>query len=150
MYYSCIVRRLGLVTCAVAAALLTIASIQAQAPVSVEFNFDEGAGSTVTNRAGTLVGMLGIAPVPENEPLVITQSPSGAAGDTAVELQGNGFLVADDSTTPALGTLHTNAFTLEAWIRISPDDTVSAYNRTKELVSLNQTIEQSALAKARL
>jgi hypothetical protein len=101
-------------------AFLGGASLAAQS--LVEFEFNEGTGSAVTSKAGDLVGSLGAPISPDDDPAVIADSPSGKAGDTAVQLRGNGFLVVADAPNPIF-RLQTNAFTLEAWINIDPADT---------------------------
>ena len=92
----------------------------------LDFEFDEGSGATITDKVSKLVGTLGPQVDPANDPLVVTDTPSGAAGDKAVSLNiGNAtssaFLVVNDSTNPIL-TLATNAFTMEAWIKVDATD----------------------------
>ncbi len=92
----------------------------------LDFEFNEGSGTNITDKINNLQGVLGPQLDPGANPLVVTTSPSGAAGDLAVSLNyGNdtsqGFLVVDDSNGPILA-LATNAFTMETWINIDPDD----------------------------
>jgi hypothetical protein len=84
----------------VAALYLAAGSVYAQ--TLAEFNFDEGSGSTTTSKTGELVGSLGVPIDPANDPAVITDSPSGTVGDTAVQLRGTGFLVVEDTPSPIL------------------------------------------------
>ena len=80
------------------------------------FQFNEGTGLTTRSATNDLVGTLGIGPNPDNLPLVISESPSAAANDRAVQLQGTGFLVVDDSTDPILA-VSTEPLTVEAWVK---------------------------------
>jgi len=93
----------------------------------LDFNFDEGKGTNVTDSASHLVGLLGTYIDPANDPVVVTDTPSGAAGDKAVSLNfgsatTEGFLVADDSTDKVLACTFTNAFTIETWVKYDPTD----------------------------
>jgi len=81
-----------------------------------DFQFNEGTGTTTASATNGLVGVLGVAPNADNLPSVITESPSGAVGDRAVQLQGTGFLLADDSTSPILA-IAAEPLTVEAWVR---------------------------------
>jgi hypothetical protein len=92
----------------------------------LDFEFNEGSGTNITDLASKLEGVLGAQLDPAADPSVVTNSPSGTAGDWAVSLNyGNdssqGFLLVDDSNGPILA-LATNAFTMEAWINIDPTD----------------------------
>lgn len=91
-----------------------------------EFQFNEGTGATTRSATNDLVGTLGMSANPDNLPLVITESPSGAANDRAVQLQGTGFLLADDSNAPILAVA-TEPLTVEAWVKWDGTD-VDQYN----------------------
>jgi hypothetical protein len=120
------------------AASLVLASIlaapQGNAAALADFQFNEGPNSvTTTSRVNGLVGSLGQAEVPENEPTVTTDTPSQQAGDKALSLTAQqntdgtfqntgGFLIVDDSTNPVLNSLLTGPFTMEAWIKPAPED----------------------------
>jgi hypothetical protein len=93
----------------------------------VDFSFDEGKGTNVTDSVSKLVGQVGNYVDPANNPVVVTDTPSGASGDTAVSLNYGdanltGFLVADDSDAKALAPTSTNAFTIETWVKLDPTD----------------------------
>ena len=108
------------------ASLFWAAHSAGAATALLDFEFNEGGGTNITDQANHLVGVLGPELDPSANPSVVMNSPSGAAGDRAVSLNyGNdtsqGFLVADDSNGPILA-LATNAFTIEAWIYIDPTD----------------------------
>jgi hypothetical protein len=92
----------------------------------LDFEFNEGSGTNITDQVNHLVGVLGPQLDPAANPVVVANSPSGAAGDLAVSLNyGNatsqGFLVVDDSHGPILA-LATNAFTIETWVNIDTND----------------------------
>lgn len=106
------------------------ASTAAAATPLLNFEFNEGSGTKVTDSVAKLEGALGLPVDPANDPVVVIDSPAGAAGDRAVSLNvgnatGQGFLVVDDGGAPILA-LATNAFTIEAWVKIDPNDTRSA------------------------
>jgi hypothetical protein len=83
----------------------------------VDFEFNEGPGSaTTTTKSGNLVGNLGRTKDPANDPIFDADSPSGQATDRSIQLNGVGFLVADDSTNSILA-IQTDAFTIETWIK---------------------------------
>lgn len=106
--------------CLVGVSLLLVQRSQAAQKLA-EFKFDEGAGATTASTVNDLTGALGVPVDPANNPVVIPGSPGGAAGDNAVQLMGTGFLVVDDSNGPILN-MGTNAFTLEAWVNIDPNN----------------------------
>ncbi|HVY69243.1 MAG TPA: LamG domain-containing protein [Verrucomicrobiae bacterium] len=104
---------------------LCLATAGRAATPLLDFGFDEGSGTTVTDKVNSLVGTLGSPLDPANDP-VLVPGPSGAAGDQAISLNvgsdiGQGFLVVDDSTNSVMA-FATNAFTMEAWINIDPAD----------------------------
>ncbi|HOX04519.1 MAG TPA: LamG domain-containing protein [Candidatus Paceibacterota bacterium] len=88
-----------------------------------QFEFNEGTGRTISSTVNGLVGSLGVPVIPTNQPIATTDSPSAAAGDTAVQLQGVGFLVNPESAANNIFNLRTDEFTLEAWIKTDPTDT---------------------------
>lgn len=93
----------------------------------LDFSFDEGKGTNVTDSVSKLVGLAGNYVDPANVPVVVTDSPSGAANDTAVSLNygsatTTGFLVVDDSANQILAPTRTNAFTMETWVKMDPTD----------------------------
>lgn len=102
------------------AAMLAVcsgASLAVAQPVKLaEFQFNEGNGSVTRSTINDLTGTLGVAANPDNVPQIITDSPSGAANDRAVQLRGTGYLLVDDRTNPLLA-LATEPFTVETWVR---------------------------------
>ncbi len=81
------------------------------------FEFNEGPSSqTTTSKDGNLIGTLGREIIPANHPALVADSPSMLANDRAVQLNGTGFLVVNDSPNPVLG-VQTNAFTIETWAK---------------------------------
>lgn len=86
-----------------------------------DFQFNEGTGSVTRSATNGLEGVLGVARNADNLPMVISESPSGASGDRAVQLQGSGFLLVDDSSGPILA-VSTEPLTVEAWVRWDGSD----------------------------
>ncbi len=96
----------------VAGLCLAATAALAQTPL-LDFEFNEGKGTNTTDTVSKLVGLLGAAIDPANDPVVVTDTPSGAANDKAVSLNyGNptstGTLVVDDSNGPILAPLPLN------------------------------------------
>lgn len=86
-----------------------------------DFQFNEGKGNTTASAVNNLVGTLGLAVNPDNIPVIITDTPSGAPNDRAVQLMGTGFLLVDDSVNPVLA-VSTEPLTVEAWIKWDGSD----------------------------
>ncbi len=124
------------------ASLCWAADSAGAATALLDFEFNEGSGTNITDQASKLQGVLGPERDPAADPVVVTNSPSGAAGDRAVSLNyGNdtsqGFLAVDDSSGPILA-LANNAFTIESWIKIDPtdirqDEGIAAYGGSYKL-----------------
>lgn len=105
--------------CSLAVLLATslgTATLNAQPTTLADFQFNEGTGGTTRSVLNDLTGAIGVVPNPDNMPVIITDTPSGAANDRAVQLQGTGFLVVDDSDGPILA-VSTEPLTLEAWVK---------------------------------
>lgn len=100
---------------AVLASLALGANASAQTTLA-EFNFNEGSGGVTVSPTNELTGTLGLPLNPDAAPVITTDTPSGAAGDRAVQLANGAFLVVDDSATPVLA-LQTSPLTLEAWAK---------------------------------
>ena len=109
------------------AGLCLAANAMAAATPLLDFSFNEGAGTNVTDSVSKLVGQVGTYVDPANAPVVVTDTPSGAAGDKAVSLNFDsatmdGFLVADDVENKVLAPMITNAFTIETWVKMDTTD----------------------------
>ncbi len=135
------VSAVSLAAALVAAVCLGTAASQAQTTLA-DFPFNEGTGATTHSATNDLTGTLGVAPNPDNLPEITTDSPSGAAGDTAVQLRGTGFLLVDDSSSPVLA-LQTEPFTMETWVKWDAAETeqyngILAYGQSYKL-GLNNT-----------
>lgn len=108
----------------------------------LDFSFNEGSGTNVTDSVSKLSGLLGIYADPANDPVVVDDSPSGTASDKSVSLNygnpdGAGFLVVDDSSNPILA-LAADAFTIEAWVKLDSSSTrtvqgIGAYGNSYKL-----------------
>lgn len=106
----------------VAGLCLATTSAFGQTPL-LDFEFNEGKAANTTDSVSKLVGTFGN---PANDPVVVTDTPSGAANDKAVSFNngnatGTGTLVVDDSSSPILA-LASNAFTMECWLKLDPSD----------------------------
>lgn len=98
---------------------LALAALPTRAAELINFPFNEGTGSTVTDTASALVGTLGTQQDPFADTVVLSDvSPSGSPGDRSITTSGNGFLVADDSATKVLGVTN-GPITIECWININ-------------------------------
>ncbi|MBX3732458.1 MAG: LamG domain-containing protein [Verrucomicrobiae bacterium] len=102
------------------AAAATLSTVRAQTTLA-DFQFNEGTGTTTRSVVNDLVGTLGVSPNPENLPLVIAESPSGAPNDRAVQLLGSGFLVVNDADGPVLAVAD-EPLTVEAWVKWDGSD----------------------------
>ena len=71
---------LSLLTTAVVAFAATVSAANAL----IDFEFDEGTGTKVTDSINSLVGVPGN---PTNAPTFVTASPSGKAGDSAIHFE---------------------------------------------------------------
>ncbi len=92
----------------------------------VDFSFDEGKGTNVTDSVSKLVGMVGNF-VPPGDAVSSTDNPAGSATDKSVSMNiGNpatdAYLVVDDSANKVLAQTQTNAFTIETWVKMDPTD----------------------------
>ena len=97
-----------------------------QAAPLLNFQFNEGTGSTTTDSVNNLVGVLGTAQNPAVDTVqLIDASPSGAAGDRSITNSGGGFLIADASATEALNITN-GPITMESWIFIDPSTPAKA------------------------
>lgn len=130
------------------AGLCATAQLQA-ATLMAGFEFNEGPGSaTTTSKDGQLVGTLGRVIDRNNDPLLTPNSPSQAGGDSALTLNGTGFLVAEDPD--AILAIQTNAFTIEAWFNwdsVNETRTLSGfvgYGSTYKLGFLNNKVVLTA------
>ena len=82
----------------------------------IDFGFDEGAGTTVTDKINSLAGS---PAVPANPPTFESDAPSGIAGDSAVHFErGQYFVVNDPDTRLALDPANPS-FTLQAWVKLN-------------------------------
>ncbi|MBP7945844.1 MAG: LamG domain-containing protein [Verrucomicrobia bacterium] len=99
-----------------AAGCVGMAAVCAQPVKLADFQFNEGSGRTTASTVNSLVGTLGLPSNPDNIPVIINDTPSGAANDRAVQLRGVGYLLADDSNGPILNVA-TEPLTVEAWVK---------------------------------
>ncbi|MBL9171063.1 MAG: LamG domain-containing protein [Verrucomicrobiales bacterium] len=82
----------------------------------IDFGFDEGSGTTVTDSINSLAGS---PAVPANPPTFESEAPSGLVGDSAVHFEpGQYFVVNDPDTRLALDPTNPS-FTLQAWVKFN-------------------------------
>ncbi len=95
-------------------------AILAQAQPQFYLPLNEGGGTTITDSAGGLNGPLGLYldPVADAASISLTNAPSGAPGDHSLQIQGAGYLMADDSTERALDITN-GPITIEAWVYLT-------------------------------
>jgi len=109
------------------AGICLAANAMAAATPLLDFNFDEGTGTNVTDSVSHLVGLVGNYVDPASAPVGSSENPAGSATDKSVSINygatTDGFLVVDDSTNKVLAQTLTNAFTIETWVRLDPTDT---------------------------
>lgn len=92
----------------------------------VDFSFDEGKGTNVTDSVSKLVGMVGNF-VPLGDAVSTSDNPEGSATDKSVSMNigdaaTDAYLVVDDSANKVLAQTQTNAFTIETWVKMDPTD----------------------------
>jgi hypothetical protein len=99
------------------AAVLSLAATASAASTNllVDFEFNEGSGTRITDSINSLVGTPGN---PSNPPTFITDSPSGQAGDTAVQFENGQYFQVNDPTTRIQFDTNSPSFTLEAWVKL--------------------------------
>ena len=98
-------------------------AVQARGEPLVYLPFNEGTGNFVTDTASGLAGLVvvGSPQNPETDiPLLVDDSPSGAANDRSVTIRGNGYLAAFDTNNPVLAFPADQPFTIEAWVSTDP------------------------------
>lgn len=98
-----------------AAVSFLVGAASAATPL-LDFEFDEGSGTRVTDSVNSLSGGPGD---PANPPTFITGSPSGRPGDSAVEFAAGQYFVVDDPDTRVQLDQANPAFTLQAWVKFS-------------------------------
>lgn len=109
-------------TAALAAALCLFGA-SSQAATLFRFDFNEGAGSTVTNNSATLTGVLGPDPADSAGSVTSDDSPSGGASDKSVTSDlPYSYLLMDSTNNVALHDV-TLPVTAEAWINITDGTT---------------------------
>ncbi|MHC1766047.1 MAG: LamG domain-containing protein [Verrucomicrobiia bacterium] len=99
-----------------AAAMLSLAAAANAATTLIEFQFDEGSGTKVTDKINSLVG---VPADPANAPTFITDSPSGQPGDTAIQFEPGQYMTVEDPETRLKLDQADPSFTLQAWVKTS-------------------------------
>lgn len=102
---------LGLLT----TALVSFAATASAATTNlVDFEFNEGSGTKITDNLNSLVGTPGTS---GNAPTFVTDSPSGQAGDTAAHFETGQYFVVNDPSTALQLDPNSPSFTLQAWVK---------------------------------
>ena len=96
------------------------AAILAQAQPQFYLPLNEGSGTSITDSAGGLNGPLGLYldPVADVASISFNNAPSGAPGDHSLQIQGAGYLIANDSTNRVLDITN-GPITIEAWLYLT-------------------------------
>ena len=89
------------------------ASVSAANPL-IDFQFDEGTGTKVTDSINSLVGTPGD---PANPPTFITDTPSGKSGDSAIHFESGQYMTVNDPDTRVKLSTNNPSFTLQAWVK---------------------------------
>ncbi len=97
-----------------AAVMSFTATVWAANPL-IDFGFDEGTGTKVTDSINSLVGVPGN---PANPPTFVTDSPSGKAGDFAIHFENGQYMTVDDPDTRVQLDRNNPSFTLQAWVKL--------------------------------
>ena len=99
--------------------LLTTSVVSFTATVSaatglIDFEFDEGTGTTVTDSINSLVG---VPADPANPPTFINDAPSGKSGDSAIHFEAGQYMTVNDPDTRVQLNTNNPSFTLQAWVK---------------------------------
>ncbi|MCC7373810.1 MAG: LamG domain-containing protein [Verrucomicrobiales bacterium] len=81
----------------------------------VDFSFDEGSGTKVNDRINGLSGVPGNT---ANPPTFVTDTPSGQAGDTAINFENGQYFTVEDPDTRMQFDRNNPNFTLQAWVKV--------------------------------
>ncbi|PYI89574.1 MAG: hypothetical protein DME26_00905, partial [Verrucomicrobia bacterium] len=100
--------------CLLATAAVSFTPTVSAANTLIDFEFDEGTGTKVTDRINSLIG----APSnPANPPTFVTDSPSGKTGDSAIHFEAGQYMTVNDPDTRVRLNPNNPAFTLQAWVK---------------------------------
>jgi hypothetical protein len=101
-------------------AAICCAAVFAQAQPQFHLPLNEGSGATITDSVGGLSGPLGLYldPVEDTATIAVDMAPSGMPGDHSLQIQGAGYLIADDSAPGALDITN-GPITMEAWVYLT-------------------------------
>src|SRR5690242_20743484 len=80
----------------------------------VDFEFDEGTGTKVTDSINSLVGVPGD---PSKPPTFEASAPSGKAGDFAIHFEPGQYMTVNDPDTRVKLDPNNPSFTLQAWVK---------------------------------
>ncbi len=81
----------------------------------IDFGFDEGSGTTVTDSINSLSGSPG---TPANPPTFESVAPSGQAGDSAIHFESGQYFVVNDPDTRVQFDTNNPSFTLQGWVKL--------------------------------
>jgi hypothetical protein len=98
-----------------ATAVVSLATAASAATALVDFQFDEGSGTKVTDTVNSLTGSPGD---PANPPTFVTDSPSGKPGDSAIHFEPGQYMVVNDPDTRVKLNPDDPSFTLQAWVKL--------------------------------
>lgn len=111
-----IIQRLKLLLLSMlAAAAVAVPSNVHAATALIDFGFDEGSGTTVSDSLNSLSG----SPAnPANPPTFEAAAPSGKAGDSAVHFEAGQYFTVNDPDRRVKFDTNNPSFTLQAWVKI--------------------------------
>jgi len=98
-----------------AASAITVAPRALAATSLIDFGFDEGTGTTVTDSINSLSGS---PATPANPPTFDATAPSGKAGDSAVHFETGQYFVVNDQDRRIQFDTNNPSFTLQAWVKL--------------------------------
>jgi hypothetical protein len=99
-----------------ATAMLSLTATVPAATTLLDFEFDEGSGTKVTDQINSLTGTPGD---PANPPTFSNDSPSGKAGESAIHFEAGQYMVVNDLDTRVKLDAANPSFTLQAWVKIA-------------------------------
>src|SRR5438309_9345042 len=82
----------------------------------IDFEFDEGTGTKVTDSINSLVGVPG---APANPPTFTNAAPSGKSGDSAIHFEAGQYMTVKDRKSTRLNSSNSSTSTVDACLKIT-------------------------------
>lgn len=99
-----------------ATVLMSCSAGLSAAELLMDFKFDEGAGTKVTDSINSLIGVPGN---PANPPTFVNDSPSSKPGDSSIHFEAGQYMTVSDPDTRVQINKDDPSFTLQAWVKFS-------------------------------